>query len=88
MNQSEIFYGVVWKMVIYDGNASLSNATCLQTRILIDPPSYSVKYCGLWNGIVGLKEKKELEKIMMHYIKWLFTLDFCILKYVTGIENE
>lgn len=53
MNQSEIFYGVVWKMVIHDGNASLSNATCLQTRILIDPPSYSVKYC---DGTYGLME--------------------------------
>lgn len=43
--------------------------------------SYAVE---LW----GWKEKKELEKIMLDYVRWFFNLDFCTLTYVMSRELE
>jgi len=31
--------------------------------------------------IWGWEEKKELEKIWMDYVKWIFKLDFCIPRF-------
>jgi len=31
----------------------------------------------LWGG----EEKGELEKIMLDYVRWIFKLDFCTLRY-------
>lgn len=30
----------------------------------------------------GWEEKKELEKVMLDYVRWVFKLDFCIPRYV------
>jgi len=36
--------------------------------------------------IWGWEEKKELEKVIMDYIRWLFGLDFCTPRYVITRE--
>ncbi|XP_071580229.1 uncharacterized protein [Temnothorax nylanderi] len=36
--------------------------------------------------IWGWEEKKELEKIMMDYIRWIFAIDFCTPRYVISRE--
>jgi len=41
--------------------------------------SYGVE---LWGG----KKKKELEKIMMDYVRWIFRLDYCTSRYVITWE--
>lgn len=33
--------------------------------------------------IWGWEEKKELEKIMIDYIRWIFNLDFCTSRYIS-----
>lgn len=37
--------------------------------------TYGVK---IW----GSEEKKELEKVMMDYIRWMFRIDFCTPRYL------
>lgn len=36
--------------------------------------------------IWGWEEKRELEKIMMDYIRWIFNLDFCTPRYIMTRE--
>lgn len=36
--------------------------------------------------IWGWEEKKELEKIMMDYIRWIFKIDFCTPRYIISRE--
>lgn len=36
--------------------------------------------------IWGWEEEKELERIMMDYVRWLFRLDFCTPRYVIQTE--
>lgn len=38
--------------------------------------------------IWGWEEKKQLEKIMMDYIRWIFRLDFCTPKYLIAREFD
>lgn len=34
----------------------------------------------------GWKERKELEKVMLEYVRWLFRLDFCTSRYIITRE--
>lgn len=38
------------------------------------------------DGIWGWEEKKDLEKIMLDYVRWLFKLDFCTPRYIVMRE--
>lgn len=38
--------------------------------------------------IWGWGERKELEKIMLDYVRWIFKIDFCTPRYIIeGIRN-
>lgn len=34
----------------------------------------------------GWEERKELEKVMLDYVRWVFKLDFCTPRYVITRE--
>lgn len=38
--------------------------------------------------IWGWEEQKDLEKIMLDYVKWIFGIDFCIPRYIITRELD
>lgn len=44
------------------------------------------KYHVIWCEIWGWEEKRDLEKIMIYYIRWIFNLDFCTPRYIMTKE--
>lgn len=42
----------------------------------------------IWSRDLRMGKKKELEKIMIDYIRWIFNLDFCTPRYIVRRELD